>query len=256
MPVTARFDAPVLYFGWYAADIKGPFMLPGFRFPPGAIAVHIYSFSAHTLHSSTKGWCGPLVARGVTATVGNVYEPYLELLHRPELLVEALSRGTTFVEAAYFALPALSWQSIAIGDPLYRPFGMSLAAQESHLVGMSEDQRDFVAIRRARLMTLEGNAAGALRLLQARLSVHRGLALGLTVSTVVASVGDRDSAGSSLEFAPKIASYPQGDVEVAHQVAQQLLHCGRGSDAVAVYMHLLSGTGMERQVRLPILAER
>ena len=39
-PVTARFDAPVLYFGWYAPNLIGPFALPGFRFPPGAIAVH------------------------------------------------------------------------------------------------------------------------------------------------------------------------------------------------------------------------
>jgi uncharacterized protein (TIGR03790 family) len=255
MPVTTRFDAPVLYFGWYAADITGPFMLPGFQFPPGAIALHIFSFSAHTLRSSTKGWCGPLVARGVTATVGNVYEPYLELLHRPDLLVEALSRGSTFVEAAYFALPALSWQSIAIGDPLYRPFGTTLAAQESRLGGLSEDQRDFVAIRRANLMTQSGNAAGALKLLESRLMVHQGIALGLTVSRLLQEGGDREAAGAALAFATKITSYAQGDVEVAHQVAQQLLQCGRSSDAVAVYMHVLSATGMERQVRLPILAD-
>ena len=118
----ARFDSPVLYFGWYAGDLNGPFAQPGFTFPVGAIAVHIYSFSAQTLHSDTVGWCGPFIARGVTATVGNVFEPSLQFTHRPNLLLEALAQGRNFGDAVYYALPALSWQEVAIGDPLYRPF--------------------------------------------------------------------------------------------------------------------------------------
>lgn len=121
MPATARCDAPVWYFGWYTPDLDGPFAVPGFRFPPGAIALHIHSFSAATLRDPARGWAGPLVARGVTATVGNVYEPYLMLTHRPDILVRALLRGDNLVDAAYYALPALSWQAVLIGDPLYRP---------------------------------------------------------------------------------------------------------------------------------------
>ena len=86
------------------------------------MAVHIHSFSAQTLHSATTGWSGPLVARGVTATVGNVFEPDLKFTHRPDLLVRALLLGRNFGDAACYALPALSWQAFAIGDPLYRPF--------------------------------------------------------------------------------------------------------------------------------------
>ncbi|HEY1763971.1 MAG TPA: TIGR03790 family protein, partial [Opitutaceae bacterium] len=106
-PISSRFDVPALYFGWYAQDLKGPFELPGFQFPPGAIAVHIHSFSAHTLRSATEGWCGPLIARGVTATLGNVFEPYLEYLHRPDLFMAALARGEDLADAAYYALPML-----------------------------------------------------------------------------------------------------------------------------------------------------
>ena len=133
LPVTARFDAPALYFGWYANDLNGPFALPSFQFPPGAIALHIHSYSARTVRSATEAWCGPLVARGVTATVGNVFEPYLQLTHDPSLLLRALARGMTFGEAATYAIPALSWQGVAIGDPLYRPFAVPLATQLSDL---------------------------------------------------------------------------------------------------------------------------
>jgi hypothetical protein len=124
MAATARGEAPVWYFGWYTPDIDGPFAVPGFRFPPGAIALHIHSFSAATLRDPMHGWTGPLVARGVTATVGNVYEPYLLLTHRPDRLVRALLRGDNLVDAAYYALPALSWQAVLIGDPLYRPWAV------------------------------------------------------------------------------------------------------------------------------------
>jgi uncharacterized protein (TIGR03790 family) len=131
LPGTARFDAPVLYFGWYAGDLNGPFALPGFRFPPGAIAQHIHSMSASTLRSARTGWCGPLVDRGVTGTLGNVYEPYLQILHRPTLFLRALARGATFGDAAYYSLPVLSWQSPRAGaaDVGLRGFAEDAAAR-------------------------------------------------------------------------------------------------------------------------------
>jgi single-strand DNA-binding protein len=54
----ARFDAPALYFGWYAPHVEGPFLREGFRFPPGAIAFHIHSFSASTLRAPNRRWTG------------------------------------------------------------------------------------------------------------------------------------------------------------------------------------------------------
>lgn len=123
-PESVSFDAPVFYFGWYAGTVNGPFTVPGFRFPNGAVALHIHSFSAATMRDPEAGWCGPFVARGVTATVGNVYEPYLQLTHRPDWLIRALVRGENFGDAVAYAQPALSWQTTAIGDPLYRPFAI------------------------------------------------------------------------------------------------------------------------------------
>jgi len=129
---TTAFDDPVLYFGWYAGTVNGPFTKPDFQFPPGAVAMHIHSFSAATLRDANSGWCGPLVARGVTATVGNVFEPYLQLTHRPDLLLRSLARGDNFGDAACYAQRALSWQTVAIGDPLYRPFPTTRQNETSH----------------------------------------------------------------------------------------------------------------------------
>jgi len=111
-----------LYYGWYAEGVTGPFVDPDFHFTPGAVAVHIYSFSASTLRSSQAAWVGPLLSKGAAASLGNVYEPYLQLTHHLDIFDNRLLHGFTFAESAYMSLRALSWMNVAVGDPLYRPY--------------------------------------------------------------------------------------------------------------------------------------
>ena len=79
IPEDFPMEHAAIYLGWYAADITGPMARPDFRFEPGAVAVHIHSYSAATLRDAHGGWAGPLLAHGAAATLGNVYEPYLGL---------------------------------------------------------------------------------------------------------------------------------------------------------------------------------
>lgn len=158
----ARFDLPVFYFGWYADHLNGPMAREGFTFPAGAVALHIHSFSAQTLQSPVQGWSGPLVAHGVAATVGNVFEPFLEFTHRPNLLLRALSQGRTFGDAVYYALPALSWQAVAIGDPLYRPFKVSLEEQLERVSQLTPDLAARVWLRQAGLLAQRGQKPEAI----------------------------------------------------------------------------------------------
>ena len=111
-----------LYYGWYDGNVSGPFLNPRFRFRKGAVAVHIHSFSAQQLSNATQNWSAPLLEKGAAVTVGNVYEPYLELTHCLDILHQRLLAGHTWVEAAWMAMPVASWQGIVLGDPLYRPF--------------------------------------------------------------------------------------------------------------------------------------
>lgn len=111
-----------LYYGWYAATAAGPFADPGFHLIPGAVAVHIHSFSASTLRDPNAGWAAPLLVKGAAATLGNVYEPYLQLTAHLDVFNDRMLHGFTFAESAYMATPTLSWVGVAIGDPLYRPY--------------------------------------------------------------------------------------------------------------------------------------
>ena len=133
-----------IYYGWYERDVNGPFLNPSFKFRPGAIAFHIHSFSAEQLTDPNKNWAAALLLRGAAATVGNVYEPFLQNSHHFDILHDRLLKGWTFAEAAAAAMPAHSWQGVVLGDPLYRPF--------IHFSGTGEileEDRDFRIIRAA-----------------------------------------------------------------------------------------------------------
>src|SRR5260370_1821894 len=121
-----------LYYGWYAGTVAGPFTKPDFRFLPGAVAVHIHSFSANTLRDPNANWVGPLVTKGAAATLGNVYEPYLGLTSHLNVLSDRLLHGFTFAESAYMSVPGLSWMPVMVGDPLYRPHASPFQSAKPH----------------------------------------------------------------------------------------------------------------------------
>lgn len=133
-----------LYYGWYEWNVNGPFLNPGFQFKRGAVAMHLHSFSAEQIRDPNRNWSAALLGRGAACTIGNVYEPYLGVTHYFDILHKRLLDGATFAEAAWAAMPAVSWQGVVFGDPLYRPF--------LHLDGSgdkSADDNDFRALRLA-----------------------------------------------------------------------------------------------------------
>ena len=251
----ARFDAPVLYFGWYATDLNGPFVAEDFSFPPGAIALHIHSTSAHTLRSATSGWCGPLVARGVAATVGNVFEPYLQLTHRPNLLLRALSQGRTFGDAAYYALPALSWQAVTIGDPLYRPFKVSLEAQELMVAALPPSLAPYAVIRRANILLKQNARAAALAALQTGMKAQPNFALGLSLAKLQLASGDAPAAVSTLGFAAALKQFRASDWPLAREIAGLLAAHDARAAALRVYATLVRTKAPSSEAQKALLSE-
>jgi hypothetical protein len=136
------------YSGWYDEHVSGPFAQPEVEFMPGAFAYHLHSFNASTIRSTTAHWVGPLLARGATCTMGSVDEPYLQMT--PDLSIfyhRFVALGFTFGEAAYACQAALSWQNIAIGDPLYRPFGKDPKSQHEELQARQSPLLDWSVLR-------------------------------------------------------------------------------------------------------------
>ncbi len=240
MPEAARIDAPAFYFGWYTGGVGGPFLLPGFRFPPGAIALHIHSFSASTLRQTNGGWAGPFVARGVTATFGNVHEPYLQFTHQPHLFLRALARGATLAEAAYFSINALSWMGVLIGDPLYRPFLVPLEAQLERPDRLPPRLAGYAVLRKMRRLEAERRPEEATALAIAAQRQSPSLAVAVALARRLRDGGDHDGAGNALGLAPLLTQFEADEWALAREAAMLLGECGRAGRALVVWRTLLA----------------
>ncbi len=108
-----------IYCGWYSLKKY----IDSFSFVDGAVGYHIASWEAVHLRSTKSGeWVPNLLAKGITATIGAVSEPYLSAFPMPDAFFSNLSSGRQIVEAYYRSNPFNSWQMLLIADPLYRPF--------------------------------------------------------------------------------------------------------------------------------------
>jgi len=150
-------DQMAFYAGWYTGDMEGPFTLPTTHFRRGAIAYHIHSFSADTVRSTTKNWVGPLLSRGVTATMGSVYEPYLRYTPDISLFVSGLLSGLSFAEAAYQSQITLSWTTTFVGDPLYRPFPRNFYENLDAAQTSKSPDLPWLRLRKVRLLANAGS---------------------------------------------------------------------------------------------------
>jgi len=209
LPAGFPLDDVSIYYGWYAGNLSGAFNNPGFRFRPGAIAVHIHSFSASTLRSSTKGWVGPLLKRGAAASLGNVYEPYLSMTHDLGMFQERLMMGYTFAESAAMSINVISWMGVAVGDPLYRPFAWekSEAAVKGTLSSWSLYRRIVIAN--------DGNVIAAASDLEAAAQKEKNPMFLEALAYVQFDANDTAAARTTLAAADKIAADPRRDLRFA-----------------------------------------
>ncbi|MGL4399598.1 MAG: TIGR03790 family protein [Luteolibacter sp.] len=202
------------YFGWYDWNLSGPFLNDRFRFRKGAVAMHLHSFSGEQLADPLKNWCGGLLEKGAAVTVGNVYEPYLHLTHDFSILHQRLLAGFSWGEACWMAMPAISWQGVVLGDPMYRPF--------IHLAGGGMKQEGDIPYRALRAAALEWKTQPLERQKQLGKASERmksgvlAEALGLELLLL------KDPNGASKWFGQAQAHYPAAEDKLRqdfHQIA-------------------------------------
>ena len=229
------------YYGWHSADINGPFAASDFSFIPGAVAVHLHSYSATTLHDSKKGWSGPLVEHGASASLGNVYEPYLPFTTDLGVFATALLSGRNLAESYYSAQPVLSWMSVCVGDPLYRPYA-SFHVPESRVEG--NPWREYRKI----ILAHDGETLAAATDLKARAEVKReGLYLEALGATQLDS-GDAVHAEESFREAAVFTKDPAISFRLLLEQARSIEKQGRWAIAEGLLQDgLLRFVGADQQ---------
>jgi len=244
-PATFSADFPMsqiaIYAGWYANDADGPFALPKVEFMPGAFAYHLHSFSATTLRSTTQNWCGPLLAKGVTCTMGCVYEPYLSFTPNVAAFLGRFANGFTFGEAAWASQPVLSWQTTVIGDPLYRPYGKPIGELHADLARAHNPLIEWSFLRLANLELVRGVAAMRVANFIDNLPTTTNSAV-LTekLADIYESEGKPSSAIDTYELALNRHPSPEQRIRIRLTLGDKLVAAGRENDAIENYKHLLA----------------
>lgn len=243
LPAAFPLSHVALYAGWYDGQVSGPFARPNVEFMPGAFAYHLHSYSAFTLRTTTNNWVGPLLAEGVTATMGCVEEPLLA--GTPDMgtfFTRWLMGRFTFGEAAYASQPALSWQTTVVGDPLYCPFAKAAKAQHEELAARQSPLLEWSHLRVVNLNIALGtptqelinyleNEAGPVARTSAVLTEKLG--------DLCQSEGKTGSAIHACREALKLNPSPQQKVRLTFVLADRLIANGQDADALALYEQFL-----------------
>lgn len=229
------------YAGWYDETVSGPFTLPIVEFMPGAFAYHLHSFSAASLRSTNHNWVGPLLAKGVTATMGTVDEPYLG--GTPDMAIftaRLLYEGFTFGEAAYAAQSVLSWQTTVVGDPLYRPAGRNPDSLHQELVRKGSKLAEWSLLRLVDLNQANGRPLEQLAtFLEEQPLTKKSAVLSEKLAEMYLALGKPSSAVFMYSQALKLDPSPQQRVRLRLALGEKLEAANQASEALENYKKLL-----------------
>jgi uncharacterized protein (TIGR03790 family) len=244
-PETFQADFPMsqiaIYAGWYTQDADGPFAQPTVEFMPGAFAYHLHSYSASTLRSTVKNWCGPLLAKGATCTMGCVDEPSIQFTPNVAVFLARWSINRfTFGEAAWAAQAALSWQTTVIGDPLYCPFGKEPKELNAELVRTHNPLVEWSYLRAVNNAILRGISLSQCEdFLENLPCTQTSAVLTEKLAELCDVQGKPDAAIECYQDALKLKPSPEQRIRLRLELARLFLKQSNTAGAVQDYKQLL-----------------
>lgn len=230
-----------IYMGWYSENVCGPFTASTVEFMPGAFAYHLHSYSGCDLRNPNSHWVGPLLAKGATATMGCVFEPYLA--GTPDMAVFAsrfIFGRFTFGEAAYACQEVLSWQTTVVGDPLYRPFGRDPEELQEDL---QRRHSPLVAWSYLRLLNVNLAAgrpiADGVALLEKLGATNNSAVLSEKLGDLYGTLGKPDAALAAYAAALKLDPSPLQRLRLLLTIGEKLTALEKRQEAYDTYQKLL-----------------
>ena len=91
-----------------------------FREPPANWEIGTWANSKSWFAGAPQTLTADYIHEGATGASGQVFEPYLAFCPRPDFVLPAYYSGRNLAESFYLGVPALSWMTVIIGDPLTR----------------------------------------------------------------------------------------------------------------------------------------
>ena len=243
-PTTFPMSQIALYAGWYRENVSGPFTLPKVEFMPGAFAYHLHSFSATSVRTPNRNWVGPLLAKGVTCTMGCVDEPFLG--GTPDVGIftaRLIFYGFTFGEAAYAGQSVLSWQTTVVGDPLYRPFGKDPQKLHEELERSHNPLVEWSHLRVMNLNLVRGaNIGEVVNYFETTEATKHSAVLKEKLADLYVAQGKPSSAIFMYQQALKLDPSPQQRIRLRLTLGEKLVALNRDAEAYENYQKFLAET--------------
>jgi len=135
--------------------------LETYEFHPAAMFLSIESFNGNSIiDGQPRGGQGQVldfITSGGSFTIGHVAEPFSFSVPDMEYLTRSmLISGLSFAEAAWIAMPALSWQQVPVGNPLARIEVLEVSSPDQNRDGLIDVEDLYTAERRLLDLTCDG----------------------------------------------------------------------------------------------------
>lgn len=231
-----------IYAGWYAGSPTGPFALNKVEFMPGAIAYHLHSANAASIRSAKTCWAPALLARGAAVTLGSVHEPYLSGTPDIGVFLSRLIYGRfTVGEAAAAAQSMISWMTIVVGDPLYRPFRLDLRDRYQELEQRQSQLKDWAFLQILNLNVARGNRTlnDAAEALADSAETKQNAVLSEKLGDLFSALGKPSSAVHYWQQALKLEPSLHQRIRLTLALAPALTKLGEDDNAFALYREFL-----------------
>jgi hypothetical protein len=167
------------------------------------------------------------------------------------MLLAALLEGHTFGEAAMFSNPALSWQGVAIGDPLYRPFKVGLDEQLQK--SMQNSFSAYLCLRQINRLQAEGQSGEALTFARTQFVRQPSLALAYELAKLYAAEDEPKKAVEALKVTRYITVFSSDEIILVKKVADFLNKHGEGELALNLYRKLIDRDGLAKALKIFLL---
>jgi len=132
-----------------------------YDFHPAAMFLSIESFNGNSIiNGQRRGGQGQVldfIPRGGSFTIGHVAEPFAFSVPNIEFLSRSmLISGLSFAEAAWIAMPALSWQQVPVGNPLARIEVLEVSSPDQNRDGVIDVEDLYFAEQRRLDLNCDG----------------------------------------------------------------------------------------------------
>lgn len=162
----------ILVFGTYGENHKingcgedppgsGTYLNLGYDFHPASMFLSIESFNGNSIISGLprggQGQVLDFIPKGGSFTIGHVAEPFSFSVPDVEFLSRSmLIAGLSFAEAAWIAMPGLSWQQVPVGNPLARIEVLSVSSPDQNRDGRVNVEDLYFAERKLLDLNCDG----------------------------------------------------------------------------------------------------